>query len=95
MKKAKRKTSKTTKPWGQRKVPLGRRGRDSSGSQRRQPARLAWLERLGAYPKPRVRSRNPRCSAGRCGSTGAAGPLSGATAEKSVPSPSGPVDQVS
>ena len=28
---------------GQRKVPLGRRGRELSGSQRRQPARLAWL----------------------------------------------------
>jgi hypothetical protein len=28
-------------------VPFGRQGQDSSASQRRQPARLAWRERLG------------------------------------------------
>ena len=35
-------------------------GGNSSGSQRRQPARLAWLERLGADPKPPLVLLAPR-----------------------------------
>ena len=48
MKKAKRKKSKTTKAIRSAKSAARKTGAGLSGSQRRQSARLAWLERLGS-----------------------------------------------
>ena len=42
------------------KCRLEDRGGNLSGSQRRQPARLAWLECLGAHPKPHLVLLAPR-----------------------------------
>ena len=60
MKKAKRKKSKTTKAIRSAKSAARKTGAESSGSQGRQPALLAWLERLGADPKPHLVLLAPR-----------------------------------